>query len=285
MDITITYFTWNVGGIHPFEDNVNVLKSALKFNSDVIIFGLEELEETPNMVDGYCQSCFELWNNSFNNIIQAPYKMIGKDQVGAIALFVFSKLSDIKLQNNISLSLAGDGVAVNKGIICLKLLINNKTFSLFGAHFEAFDHRNEYRIKEWKQLTEMVGDSDYAIMGGDLNFRLTLPKAQVEEEINQKQFSHLLEFDSLRNSQKDNSELQIWKEGEILFPPTYKFDLGTDIYDSSPKQRIPSWCDRILFYSKENGKIKIITYNSIQDPIAQCSDHRPVIGNFSISLL
>lgn len=32
-----------------------------------------------------------------------------------------------------------------------------------------------------------------------------------------------------------------YQEGPILFRPTYRYDVGTDDYDTSEKSRIPAW--------------------------------------------
>ena len=32
-----------------------------------------------------------------------------------------------------------------------------------------------------------------------------------------------------------------YDEGPILFNPTYRYNLGTDTYDTSEKMRVPAW--------------------------------------------
>ena len=44
-----------------------------------------------------------------------------------------------------------------------------------------------------------------------------------------------------------------WREGVIDFLPTYKYDVGSvGMFDSSEKQRGPSWCDRILYRTRKD---------------------------------
>lgn len=48
--------------------------------------------------------------------------------------------------------------------------------------------------------------------------------------------------------------LQVFKdfiEAPINFAPTYKYDIFSDDYDTSEKNRIPSWTDRVLYRKKK----------------------------------
>ena len=73
---------------------------------------------------------------------------------------------------------------------------------------------------------------------------------------------------------------QGFKEGPLNFRPTYKFDKGKDVYDSSRKQRVPAWTDRILWRSNGGHDIQLLAYDCEQT--VKTSDHRAVRAIFNI---
>lgn len=70
-----------------------------------------------------------------------------------------------------------------------------------------------------------------------------------------------------------------FSEQPISFPPTFKYDPGTQNFEST-KLRVPSWCDRVLF--SPNSILEPLSYDSI--PGAASSDHRPVVATFALRL-
>ena len=64
----------------------------------------------------------------------------------------------------------------------------------------------------------------------------------------------LLPHDQLRLQQKKRKAFHDgWREGTIDFLPTYKYDVGSvGMFDSGEKKRGPSWCDRILFRTRQD---------------------------------
>nr|XP_038960017.1 phosphatidylinositol polyphosphate 5-phosphatase type IV isoform X2 [Rattus norvegicus] len=73
-----------------------------------------------------------------------------------------------------------------------------------------------------------------------------------------------------------------FEEAEIHFLPSYKFDIGKDTYDSTSKQRTPSYTDRVLYKSRHKGDICPMKYSSC--PGIKTSDHRPVYGLFRVKV-
>eukprot|EP00979_Chaetoceros_neogracilis_P002536 scaffold433_cov260-Chaetoceros_neogracile.AAC.63 len=132
---------------------------------------------------------------------------------------------------------------------------------------------------------------DHVVICGDLNYRLDLAREfaertvnaidKVKDETQAKNIrTSLLRHDQLLRTISEGRAFTDFAEGEIQFPPTFKFDKGTLDYDTSHKQRIPAWTDRILF--RPNG-VQVHEYNSVQD--AMHSDHRPVYATLSLNLV
>eukprot|EP01094_Clydonella_sp_ATCC50884_P018526 TRINITY_DN3439_c0_g1_i1.p1 TRINITY_DN3439_c0_g1~~TRINITY_DN3439_c0_g1_i1.p1 ORF type:complete len:972 (+),score=335.38 TRINITY_DN3439_c0_g1_i1:376-3291(+) len=87
--------------------------------------------------------------------------------------------------------------------------------------------------------------------------------------------------DQLRRERERAKVFAGWHEGEITFMPTYRFLRGTEQYDEA-LGRIPSWCDRILWYDAPSRAehTQLLEYTSV--PSVCSSDHKPVYGIFSL---
>ncbi|KAL3912415.1 MAG: hypothetical protein SGARI_001168 [Bacillariaceae sp.] len=126
---------------------------------------------------------------------------------------------------------------------------------------------------------------DRVFFCGDLNYRLDLPRELAEYSVlhgsegNSDPFD-LLRHDQLIHSMAEGRAFPRFAEGKIAFAPTFKFDKETGSYDTSHKQRIPAWTDRIVF--KPSSGVRVLDYQSV--PQAQHSDHRPVFGTFRVSM-
>lgn len=125
---------------------------------------------------------------------------------------------------------------------------------------------------------------DRVFFSGDLNYRLDLPREYMECNIlnrssRQEDFTDLMKHDQLLKSITEGRSFPGFCEGRITFPPTFKFDKGTDDYDTSQKKRIPAWTDRILF---KKGGTRVLEYTSVAE--ARHSDHRPVHATFRIDM-
>eukprot|EP00933_Yihiella_yeosuensis_P036693 TRINITY_DN30467_c0_g2_i1.p1 TRINITY_DN30467_c0_g2~~TRINITY_DN30467_c0_g2_i1.p1 ORF type:complete len:503 (+),score=93.21 TRINITY_DN30467_c0_g2_i1:72-1580(+) len=73
-----------------------------------------------------------------------------------------------------------------------------------------------------------------------------------------------------------------FEEGEIIFPPTYKYFPGKN--SLNPK-RTPGWCDRILYrWNPRDGsssKVQLLHYDSCGE-LMRTSDHHPVTAMFHL---
>jgi hypothetical protein len=79
---------------------------------------------------------------------------------------------------------------------------------------------------------------------GDLNFRLDLDyeMGKVASINFLEDDKHILQkSDQLNKCRQTEECMENLMEGPLNFRPTYKYDEGCDVYDTSKKQRTPSW--------------------------------------------
>lgn len=75
----------------------------------------------------------------------------------------------------------------------------------------------------------------------DTNYRIELENASVRAYAEDDALDMLLAADQLTYVMSSGAAFSGYVEGPILFRPTYKYDVGTDNYDTSEKMRIPAW--------------------------------------------
>ena len=161
-------------------------------------------------------------------------------------------------------------------------------------------------VRESPDIAESLRNMDAVIWMGDLNYRIDGNYDHVCQLIAARDFAPLLVCDQLRREHMHSRIFSGYREPEITFAPTYKFDKGIAgalAYDSSEKRRVPAWCDRIMYrgsapfssplpspadmeskgLSSEN-KIDVspLEYGSWMDVCD--SDHKPVYASFDVAL-
>eukprot|EP00512_Aurantiochytrium_limacinum_P012017 CAMPEP_0171567424 /NCGR_PEP_ID=MMETSP0961-20121227/1149_1 /TAXON_ID=87120 /ORGANISM="Aurantiochytrium limacinum, Strain ATCCMYA-1381" /LENGTH=836 /DNA_ID=CAMNT_0012121337 /DNA_START=519 /DNA_END=3029 /DNA_ORIENTATION=+ len=134
-----------------------------------------------------------------------------------------------------------------------------------------------------------IQDHDLVFWFGDLNYRIdSFSWRETIELIRQKNLSLLMEHDQLITERAHERVFHKFHEGVINFVPTYKFEPGTNHYDTrGPKDngkrvpRTPSWCDRVLWrVSEASGHNLIQQCSYFSCPEYKISDHKPVGAEF-----
>ena len=131
-----------------------------------------------------------------------------------------------------------------------------------------------------------IPDHDIVFWLGDLNYRIddSLPTETVLQMSEKNLYDQLLPLDQLNIERKAGRSFVNFEEGRIRFPPTYKYQPGTDMYEQRPekKLRAPAWCDRILWMAQEPPHVQQLTYGRSERP--NVSDHKPVYSTLRLTI-
>jgi endonuclease/exonuclease/phosphatase family metal-dependent hydrolase len=268
---------------------------ASEQNPAIVAVGFQEIVElSPQQIMSTEPGRREGWEKAVKRTLNANAKEAGSEdyvllrggQLVGASLSVFVKKSLLARIKNVegSLKKTGlSGIAGNKGAVAIRMDIDNTSLCFVTAHLAAGFANYEERNRDFKTINHglrfqrgrSIEAHDTVIWLGDFNYRIGLNYERAVRLAKSGDYETLYENDQLNLQMVAGLTFPYYSEARILFPPTYKYDLETDEYDTSEKARIPAWCDRVL---RRGNNLRQISYNTA--PL-RFSDHRPVYATFS----
>ena len=126
---------------------------------------------------------------------------------------------------------------------------------------------------------------DLCVFIGDLNYRVEGNRRAVDVLLERGMLDVMRANDQLAIEKNARRVFHGWNEGHLSFPPTYKLNRGTfDTYDSSKKQRVPSWTDRVLWRAAGAGRVRCDSTPEVYTSATgvTTSDHLPVVARIQV---
>ncbi|KAM9821994.1 phosphatidylinositol polyphosphate 5-phosphatase type IV isoform X1 [Syngnathus typhle] len=291
--------TWNMQGEKGLPSNLDdlLLPTDSEYAQDFYIIGVQE----------GCPDRRE-WETRLQESLGPHYVMLYAASHGVLYLSAFIRRDLIWFCSEVEHATVTTRIISQiktKGAVAVAFTFFGTSFLFITSHFTSGDAKVYERILDYNKIVEALAlpkglpDTnpyrstssdvttrfDQVFWFGDFNFRLGHERASVESIIKRTSgddMDALMEHDQLSKEMKDGSIFKGFQEANIHFPPTYKFDIGSDVYDSSAKQRTPSYTDRILFRTRYADDIHVLKYASCSS--IKTSDHRPVIGIYHVKL-
>lgn len=303
--------TWNVNGKEPQEDIIQMLPEEgpdvfvlglqeVDRRAEAYMYNVSAREQLWN------EAVKSAFANKYN---KEEYKIVASKSLVGLLIIVVVKGEHIPHIGNISQASASCGImgiVGNKGAVGIRFKIYNDYVCFVNCHLAAHPNqvlrRNQDLIdlhkrllftvprrKSWKIQKDRreiftdsywhlksfvrVEDCDILFWLGDFNYRVDMDSQLARIFIQHDQIDAVLKNDQMMiEKSKDQEYLSKYSEAEIAFAPSYSFDTGTDNYDSSEKQRVPSWCDRIIWRIGDRLSAKF--YDCLFE--YKESDHKPV---------
>lgn len=317
-EVKIFVGTWNMNGQGPPKELADfIFPNQVKHVPDIFAIGTQE---------SYSERTE--WEITIQEVLGPSHLLLHSYYLGTIHLMIFVRRDLIwycSLPEDASLSVRPGTAFRTKGAVAISFALFGSTFLFVTAHLTAHQEKVKERVSDIKRIIrsidlpknlpcrhknkDVTNNFDYVFWCGDLNFRLGEPRAAVLRWIEQTQFPlphhlphGLLHADQLTTVLEDGAAFRDFREAPITFPPTYKYDPGSQQFDTSSKQRAPAYTDRILYKARSmtgtatsafsglrrissvpvTAGMKCLAYNSVQSVCT--SDHKPVWALFTAML-
>nr|XP_033812981.1 phosphatidylinositol 4,5-bisphosphate 5-phosphatase A isoform X2 [Geotrypetes seraphini] len=228
------------------------------------------LQEVNSMINKRLKDALftDQWSELFMDVLSPfSYVLVTSVRMQGVLLLVFAKYYHLPFLRHVQTDCTRTGLGGywgNKGGVSVRLAIFGHMVCFLNCHLPAHMENSDQRMDTFESILELqqfegplangVLDHDVVFWFGDLNFRIEdLDMQFVKYAIDNSKLSLLWEKDQLNKAKSVEPVLGGFLEGPLKFPPTYKFDVGTNTYDTSAKKRKPAWTDRILWKMKTVG--------------------------------
>ncbi|KAI0730015.1 DNase I-like protein [Fomitopsis betulina] len=235
-----------------------------------------------------------------------PYTVIHTENLVGLFSCVFVKNTERIALKQVAITTIKRGMGGrygNKGGIVARCVIDDTSICFINCHLAAGQHHVRQRNADVAAMLEekslfpesdaveeplayvnggdgsMVLDHEIVFLNGDMNYRIEHRRDFVMAAIKAGEIEGLLAYDQLLREMKNNRafRLRSFQEGPLTFLPTYKYDRRSTEYDTSEKARVPAWCDRVLWRSREPSRVTQLHYRRYE---VNVSDHRPISAAF-----
>jgi len=249
--VSVFVGTWNMNGRIPAAD-LNPFASALLEGSrpDLIAIGTQECLRS--LAQALLITSKSVWEAHLERLLgPLGYQVLKYVDLGGVHLGVFCRRDTqfgFEIKGSGKIATGVGGVVANKGGVAVSLDCWTRkrgracscSFAFVASHFVAHQQYVAERNANFTRINKdmifsgkdtLVDGStisskyDHIFWFGDLNYRLLIPQTAtaIRKVTHEGNYQSLLEIDQLSLERKAERVFQGYEEGEITFPPTFKF--------------------------------------------------------------
>ncbi|XP_046485385.1 synaptojanin-1 isoform X1 [Neodiprion pinetum] len=272
---------------------------------DIFAIGFEEIVDlnASNIMAASSENA-KAWAEELQKVLSRDneYVLVTFQQLVGVCLYLFIRPEHAPYLRDVAVDCVKTGLGGatgNKGAAAIRCVLYSTSFCFVCAHFAAGQSQISERNADYAEITRKItfpmgrtlNTHDYVFWCGDFNYRVDMDKDEMKEMIKKNEFDQILQCDQLKNQQEEGNVFKNFLEGPITFPPTYKYDLFSDDYDTSEKCRQPAWTDRVLWKRRKQvpdidspvdwNPGRLVHYGRAE---LKQSDHRPVVAIIDIDV-
>ncbi|XP_071425743.1 phosphatidylinositol 3,4,5-trisphosphate 5-phosphatase 2-like [Pithys albifrons albifrons] len=306
--ISVYVGTWNMGSTPPPRSLASWLTSrglghtqdetTACIPHDIYVIGTQE-----NSLGD--REWVEFLRASLKTLMAIDYRVVALQCLWSIKMVVLVKPEHERRISHVHTSSVKTGIANtlgNKGAVGVSFLFNGTSFGFINCHLASGSEKTHRRNQNYSDILHSLVLGDKRLGGfdltlrfthlfwfGDLNYRLDMDVEDILTHLTKKEFQALLAVDQLTLEREKNKVFLRFSEGDISFPPTYRYERGSrDTYvwqkfkPTGVRINVPSWCDRILWKSHPETHVVCNSYGCTDNIVT--SDHSPVFATFEVGV-